>query len=537
MNQAEHNAQCAPAKQAGVADKKDDSLDSIKVVELAGKLGAGFIGFSFVSGYLIVNTYLSSFGIRGDAGDLLKAKYIYVGFLYVLFMSVIVLPFAAMKQGMDLWGKKSVEATSAGKAGVKQAEDHQRKQEEEEHQRITAYSFLIWVLVVMAFEIPISLQLTLLQPKNVKDFLLIQLVLLCAVFVYQLTYYRSYNDYEWDKLSTIVYHRRWWCFGIEAGIGLVIIVSLFARQMLRSVAESYKGHLAWQIAIPIVVPAFLTWVLKPLFLSISETRALDAGRTNTWSWLGKKSPVIFFFSVLGLSVLINPTFVPYWIRWFLIQTGTLIMAITVLCGVVVLSILANKRREKEVESRRAPGLVEHEQTGRWIRWILRVSSVVTLYVISTLGYAYVIYSHIPVQKEGGDYTTSPVVRVSLKPPGDLPKKQSGDPLSGVQKELAGGQNSLAETGSLRDAASEKSTCLDSPDGLCVVILEQTSSFLYVARLSDWDNKIQKDQCGPRHWRDGILEEGGPYRPHVISIPLADIRAIEQTGFVDAKSCL
>jgi hypothetical protein len=458
-------------------------------------------------------------------------------------MSVIVLPFAAMKQGMDLWGRKSVEPTSAGKADAKQIEDHQRKRkEEEEHERITAYSFLIWVLVVMAFEIPISLQLTLLQPKNVKDFLLIQLVLLCAVFLYQLTYYRSYNDYEWDKLSTIVYHRRWWCFGIEAAIGLVIIVSLFARQMLRTVAESYKGHLAWQIAIPIVVTSFLTWVLKPLFLSISETRALDAGRKNTWSWLGRKSSAIFLFTVLGLCLLINPAFAPYWIRWFLIQTGTLVMAITVLCGVVVLSILANQRREREAANRKASGLEEsrivaHEQTGRWIRWILRVSSVVTLYVISTLGYAYVIYSHIPVQKEGGDYTTSPVVRVTLKPPGDLPKKQSGDPLNGVQKELAGLQNSVAEPGSLRDAASEKSMCLDSPDGLCVVILEQTSSFLYVARLSDWGDNIQKDRCGPKHWRDGILEEGGPYRPQVISIPLADIRAIEQTGLFDTKSCL
>jgi hypothetical protein len=53
MNQTKHDTECALADQSRVADKKDDSLDSIKVVELAGKLGAGFIGFSFVSGYLV----------------------------------------------------------------------------------------------------------------------------------------------------------------------------------------------------------------------------------------------------------------------------------------------------------------------------------------------------------------------------------------------------------------------------------------------------------------------------------------------------
>jgi hypothetical protein len=527
MNRPEH-----PREATKEAQEKDKPLDSVNVAELTGKLGAGFLGLSFVSGYLIVNTYLSSFGIREDAGDLFKAKYIYVGFLYLLFMSVIVLPFAAVKQAMDIWSP-----ASGGNGEGKDSSAEQDKQV-----IITRESFLVWILVVMAFEIPISLQITLLQPKNVKDFLLIQLALLCAVFLYQLTYYRSYNDDEWDRLSRVVYHRRWCCFGIEALIGVVIIASLFARQMLPNLAAAYRGHTAWQLATPFLVTFFLTWMLKPLFLTVAETAAMDAREKSSWKWLKRKWTVIFISSAFAVCLLAAPALVHYWIRWFLIQTGTLVAAITVLCGVVVLSIMANQRRERDAARRKKPDpeeqkAVAHEQTGRWIRWILRVSSVVTLYVISTLGYAYVVYSHIPVQKEGGDYTTSPVVRVTLKPPEDLPKKQSGGASNVGQKDGTTRQTSAAESARPQDVAFEKSIC--PPNGFCdeVVILEQTSSFLYVARLSDWTGNIRKDHCGPKHWRDGILEEGGPYRPHVISIPLVDIKGIEQTGFFDTKGCL
>jgi hypothetical protein len=39
---------------------------------------------TYVSGYLVTSTFLNSYGIAADASEFLKARYLYVGFLYYL---------------------------------------------------------------------------------------------------------------------------------------------------------------------------------------------------------------------------------------------------------------------------------------------------------------------------------------------------------------------------------------------------------------------------------------------------------------------
>jgi hypothetical protein len=242
------------------------------------------------------------------------------------------------------------------------------------------------------------------------------------------------------------------------------------------------------------------WRFRLVFLSGAERKQWEEKTGPAWNWgVLKRWRLYALILSVPFGALIAITAVRYWIRWWLIQNVSLLMAIAVLGGVVVLSIQANQRRD------RSGSVHEINTTERWVRWILRVTAVVTLYVVSTLGYAYAIYNHIPVQKEGGDYTTSSIVRI-------VSEKKSYERM---------------------------------------VVLSQDSSYLYAASVDDWNPPPkssawppghpqvcgQEHQCGPKHWRDGLLERCGPFRPRVLAINQKSIVLIEETTSVGAdNSC-
>src|ERR1035441_8747872 len=66
-----------------------DDLNWLERLEFISKIGAAMLALTYVTGYLIATTSLSRFGIPADASDLLRAKYIYVGFLYWMFVAIV----------------------------------------------------------------------------------------------------------------------------------------------------------------------------------------------------------------------------------------------------------------------------------------------------------------------------------------------------------------------------------------------------------------------------------------------------------------
>jgi hypothetical protein len=495
----------------------------LHTAQLAAELGAVFIGLAYVSGYIIVNTYLGSFGISGDSGGLVKAKYIYVGFLYLLFMCGFVLFFAAVKKLLD-W----VVARYWPGAYADEQPNNCPPELIEKHKTITPESFLVWVGVALVFEIPIALQITFLQPRHVKDFLLVQLALLCSVFLYQGTYYRGYREYKWDRASSLVLSTRRWSLGLETVAACFVLLTLVSRQSIATIAAGY-GHLSilWWVAIPVAPVLLLIWIFRPLFLTTTERMHLEAGGHLGWSWIRRWPPKAFVLFMVFFCLIATPTIRGYWVRWWIIQAGTLFMAITVLCGVPVLSLQANQRRDREVlrPTGRKPvwsvaPLPQHEddKTERWVRWILRCTSVVTLYVMTTLGYAYVVYPHIPVQKAGGDYTTSPVVQIKFKH-GVLNLADLGDDVQGRKSTSF----DLKRSGDVCVTVMGADVCSD------MIVLDQDASFIYAARIDDFGDPTRGDDrdCGPKKWRDGILERNGPYRPRVFAISLSDVIGVYQ----------
>jgi hypothetical protein len=65
------------------------------------KLVGAFVGLSYATGFVVVFSYLGSFGITDFGGELLRLKYVYIGVLCVAFPLFICLPLVLMAR--DLW--------------------------------------------------------------------------------------------------------------------------------------------------------------------------------------------------------------------------------------------------------------------------------------------------------------------------------------------------------------------------------------------------------------------------------------------------
>src|SRR5208283_2679449 len=65
-------------------------ISVLEKIELTGKFAALSLPLTYVSGYLISTSYLGTYGIHLSAGDLLRTKYIYIGFLYLMFLALMI---------------------------------------------------------------------------------------------------------------------------------------------------------------------------------------------------------------------------------------------------------------------------------------------------------------------------------------------------------------------------------------------------------------------------------------------------------------
>ena len=70
-------------------------LTFLERTELGGKIAAASLPLTYVSGYLIYTSYLGTYGIQLGYSDLLRSKYIYIGFIYLVFLTSIVALFRA----------------------------------------------------------------------------------------------------------------------------------------------------------------------------------------------------------------------------------------------------------------------------------------------------------------------------------------------------------------------------------------------------------------------------------------------------------
>ncbi len=87
------------------------STENPKLRELADLIAKGFVAafaFAYVSGYLIVGAHLEALGIRSSGMDIAKAKYIWIGFMYLLQFLFLTVVTAFLYMSSPKWIEKLI---------------------------------------------------------------------------------------------------------------------------------------------------------------------------------------------------------------------------------------------------------------------------------------------------------------------------------------------------------------------------------------------------------------------------------------------
>jgi len=207
-------------------------LTFIDRTELAGKLAAASLPLAYVSGYLIYTSYMGTYSIQLGASDLLRTKYIYIGFHYLVFLVLI----AAVYRGvMRYFEMKSVFRRRTTIEANKDSNFHQERAKALDEllsrnvdpnrwiaRRFQEYrrDFVVALLVIV-----FGGEILLINPERLGNLLPIQIVYLAAVAIYQYSFIKELREpYIWGLVygSKFVENCRWWLFSAQllAGIGL-----------------------------------------------------------------------------------------------------------------------------------------------------------------------------------------------------------------------------------------------------------------------------------------------------------------------------
>jgi hypothetical protein len=527
-----------------------ESQSVSQVLEQLAKAAGSAFAFAYVSGYFIVNSYLSGFDIKRGGSDVFKATYIYVGFFYLLFLSIFAVAASGAKLLYD--AKKKREPSSVTRAGDKSPLN----------ESLISRAFRVWAGVLILLESCLVFQISTINPISIRDYISFQFALLISVAMYQLTYYRSLHSYKWDRDSRLVQRIRTWCLVVQSLFAFLLFASLSRPGLIFDKAENlyHRGRL-FDLGIfgALVLPTVALFF--PLALSSSRRTALEddgysrpildllgALRKGTRKeLLLTVTYMVFFAAVIWPTAYCGDSVAAYAYRWNYIKYTDLFFAVAVLSGVILQSAGMGLRRKA------AEGAHEHDAanaaaqpTMEWKRWVLRVTSVILLYVATTLGYAYVIYDHIPVSKNGGDYTTASHVTIFLHDEAPIPTEQdigrSKDSAASPSHEKKSKSKGLLQGSKLDVVIAQGVEPIEVPvdDGYpCLrgraksctglIILDEDASFLYVTK-ADGPCKSPKGNivphCGPEMWRDGFENRMGPFRPFVVAVSLSRISSIE-----------
>src|ERR1019366_5733693 len=202
-----------PETRTPTEKKEDRALNLLEQVVFGSKIATGLLAFTYVSGYLISTTYLSTYGISAEASELLRAKYVYIGFQY--WMCVIAFGVAARFVAMALASPKRQPSDRSQKEDwvVRRREDDAKDTERYQarealrtrampgslrnrrgHFRHTRLAALILTLFVI--------EIMLVKPGNFLAYLPLQAIFLLSIALYQTTFYREYSSrsYGWGTV-------------------------------------------------------------------------------------------------------------------------------------------------------------------------------------------------------------------------------------------------------------------------------------------------------------------------------------------------
>lgn len=450
-----------------------EDFNWLERLEFISKIAAAALALTYVSGYLIATSFLSRFGISADSSDLLRAKYLYIGFLYWMFVTIIgalgralALLFRAIKSSETISEEEKVRATELFEGGALDGTGSQQRWR----------PLRRWIVLSLVL-VPFALQVILLDPTDVRAYVPLESILLLSIALYQTTFYRQYSKsgYVWGFLYGQWYVER---IRISCAIvpGILAALSMIGRAIRPWVFSDHTNEVV-NFGLRVVLrrgyhlvdigrSSWVFWIFAAVLLLFLSFAALFVTlSTENLRWLEENglaqkfhgSPLrravklirdctflimhaarVFFieqngenkklakrewrtvldcfvlplitglYSYLALTVLRNDKS-DFNAR--VLGFGTLILALIVISNVFIilmmrrdLGIALKLNRKQNLDD----GLLHRSDV-----WFVRVLMVAILYIVSVLGFAYRIYPFVPVQKAGGDYSTTDAVTVHL----------------------------------------------------------------------------------------------------------------------------
>jgi hypothetical protein len=402
----EFGAMTTKQEESSKLDESEESgkladLSTLQRVELGSKVAAALLALTYVSGYLIATTYLGTYNIASDASEIFRAKYIYIGCQYWMFVTVF-----------GVMARIGVLALHLGERNAAQTKDTVQIGDLE-----AALTKLRWGLVVGLILIIFSAEILFLTEKYISRVVPFQALFLLSIWLYQATFYAEYSKKSngWGSIygrKIIVWMR--WMYGV------VIPGSIAALRIARIAFP--KLHWGWFrnhfLTLTVVYTVVMVIGAAIATLNWQSLRALQGGDPMDAGnrllpqpnavlrclRFGKKYGLRLVFQLVVCGIAALFCLVAFVVlesddslrKAEVLYYGTLILALTVLSNILVLSLMY---REMCIEQKKDPSIP-------WKNWLLTAVAAAVLYIVSVLSFSFLVYPFVPEQKAGGDYSSA-----------------------------------------------------------------------------------------------------------------------------------
>lgn len=556
-------------------EKNKRELTSLERMELAGKMAAASLPLSYVSGYLIYTSYMGTFSIQLGSSDLLRTKYIYIGFHYLIFLVLIAAVFRGVMRIVEMGSvfrrRTTICASDFQNERMKALNALLERNVEPRRwvaRRFQEYrgDFTVALLVIV-----FGAEVLFLNPERLGILLPIQIVYLTGVVIYQYSYIRELREpYTWGLVYGWRYVEdcRWWLFGAQfvaaMGLGFYtlrrVIVSLSAlissfrhipsAATMVTVSEgaawgcallAFEMELIGLVSVWVsterlkdmddgarvepdqegeVQPGFLRAALRTFIHKLwAASRGYFSPNASTPGTRKRKIAIRIVFLIVPLAVLLALYYYGYLARWRKEPPAVLhffIVYLPLALSLVVLSLVALipalfRRRAQRLEYPK----FEQEQAKKDSNKLIESSEVV----------------EVERRRERWErlirrlavatilYVTT-VLSFSFLIYPHIPRQKSGGNYA------TGGEVSvtLVENGSIQGCANVQLPKLNEGEG--IVPLEEDSSYIYLAN--------DHDGGGVRCWSWGAIGQQY-YRPRVYTINRRCVAEIIDKGPVDESA--
>jgi hypothetical protein len=184
-----------------ILKKEADTLNLAERAEVGSAVGAAILALTYVSGYLTATTYLGTFSIPADTSELFRAKYIYIGFEYWLFVAIFGVCFYAANLFARLFKAEEVDLD-----GMRKERENVANELVKRGMNLDTFlqkaRLLRWGGVMALISVVFSFEILFMETAEFRDYLPLQALFLLFLSLYQTTFYREYSkeSYGWGVL-------------------------------------------------------------------------------------------------------------------------------------------------------------------------------------------------------------------------------------------------------------------------------------------------------------------------------------------------